>query len=87
MTHCNTAMLASESVPIVGRATFTTVASRNAIPEPSTVASRTQRALGVPQVMESSTDIGAALKDLRSSSDSLAASLTAPRAWSSGGNI
>jgi hypothetical protein len=46
-------------VPIVGRATFTTVASRNAMPDPSTVASRTHRALRVPHVTDSSLEIGA----------------------------
>src|SRR5262245_28486286 len=50
MTHCNPATVAFRSVPIVGSATLTTVASRNAMPDPSTVASRTQSALGVPQV-------------------------------------
>ena len=34
---------ASRSSPMVGRATLTTVASRNAIPDPSTVARSTQR--------------------------------------------
>src|SRR5262245_49818054 len=40
---------------------FTTVASRNVRPDPSTVASRTQRALGVPQVTDASTGIGAVM--------------------------
>lgn len=39
---------------MVGSATFTTVASRNATPDPSTVASRIQRAAGVPHVTASS---------------------------------
>ena len=52
--HCNPATLAFRSVPIVGSATLTTVASRNAMPDPSTVASRTQRAVGVPHVTASS---------------------------------
>src|SRR5262249_27588603 len=64
-------MLASSSVPIVGNAIFTTVASRNVRPDPSTVASRTQRALRVPQTTDSSAGIGAVMilawRDARSS--------------------
>jgi hypothetical protein len=42
-----------------GSATFTTVASRNAMLEPSTVASRIQRASGVPHVTGPSSAFGA----------------------------
>ena len=58
-SHCKPATLAFRSVPIEGSATFTTVASRNAMPDPSTVASRTQRAVGVPHVTAPAPAIGA----------------------------
>src|SRR4029453_14966894 len=40
-------MPAPRSSPMVGRATLTTVVSRKAMPDPSTVASRTQRPVGL----------------------------------------
>ena len=47
--HWSPATSVCRSLPIDGSATFTTVPSRNAMPEPSTVAAITQRAVGVPQ--------------------------------------
>ena len=46
--HCRPAALAWRSAPMRGKAMLTTVASMNARPEPSTVASSTQRPAGCP---------------------------------------
>ncbi len=47
-THCRAAVPACSWAPMVGSAMVTAVASRKAMLEPSTVASRTQRPAGVP---------------------------------------
>src|SRR5262245_33223956 len=54
-------MPVSRSSAMAGRATFTTVLSRNAIPEPSTVAAITHRAAGVPYLMFGAGTCGAGL--------------------------
>ena len=48
MVHCSAEKSASRSAPIAGRATFTTVASMPANPEPRIEASRTQRPFADP---------------------------------------
>src|SRR5215212_5781758 len=49
MVHCNPASPVSRSRPMVGRATFTTVVSRNTMADPRTDAASTHRPAGVPQ--------------------------------------
>src|SRR6476646_6557100 len=48
MTHSSPANPLSRSLPMLGRATFTTVASSDAMPDPRTVAARTHRPRAVP---------------------------------------
>ena len=52
--HCRPATSASNSSPIAGSATFTTVPSRNAIPDPRAVAASTHLARLVPNAIRSS---------------------------------
>ena len=49
IVHCSPATSVCRSRPIDGSATLTTVPSRNATPDPRTVAAITQRAEGVPK--------------------------------------